>query len=211
MEHLLLWYAKLLEIIKTILPFNLTLITTASAVRSSGVAFLALLISMAAPTALAQSNDSVRYAKRLLRVSGTAEQFESAAQQQTRAIIRTYLSIVNMSVDVKLPDHVTSSIAACYDATYAWGNFEDGVAEIVSQQLTDKEMLLLIDFYNDLGLPSSEIDTFKTTLDKMSSIREFSANFIFDQSIGCVDQDAEIINRYLTSVGSPLPPTPAFQ
>ena len=165
---------------------------------------------MTAPITLAQSVDSVRYAKRLLRVSGTAEQFESAAQQQTRAIIRTYLSIVNMSVDVKLPTHVTSRISACYDAAYAWENFEDGVAEIVSQQLADKEMLLLIDFYNDLGLPPSEIDTFKATLDKMTSIREFSANFIFDQSAGCVDQDAEIINGYLTSVGSPLPSNLAF-
>lgn len=200
----------MLEIIKTRLTLNPTLTTTASTVRFSGLACLALLISLAAPTALAQSNDSVRYAKRLLRVSGTAEQFESAAQQQTRAIIRTYLSIVNMSVDVKLPTHVTSSIAACYDAAYAWENFEDGVADIVSQQLTNREMLLLIDFYNDLGLPPSEIDTFKATLDKMSSIREFSASFIFDQSAGCVDRDAEIINGYLSSVGSPLPPNLAF-
>lgn len=165
---------------------------------------MALLIILAAPLAHAESSNSIRFAKRLLKVSGTPEQFESKAEQQTRAIIRTYLSIVNMSVDVRLPAHITSRIADCYRVAYAWENFEDGIAEIVSQEMNDNEMLLLIDFYQDLGLPPSEIDTFKATLAKVPEIQEFSANFIFSESVGCVQQDAKIINQYLSEVGSPL-------
>ncbi len=196
MEHQLPWCSKLLTATTTKL--------TTSAVRYSVVFSLVLLFTIAVPGSNAESQNSFRYAKRLLEVSGTPEQFESTAQQQTSAIIRTYLSIVNMSVDVRLPRHITNSISNCYQQAYAWSNFEDGIADILAQQLSDKEMLLLIDFYRNLGLPPMEIDTFKATLAKVPAIQEISANYIFSQSEGCVEQDASTIKDYLTAIGSPL-------
>lgn len=198
MEHQLLWCSKLSARIPTR--------SATDAVQITVVPVLALLLSLAAPAAYAESPNSLRYAKRLLQVSGTAEQFEMRTQDQIRAIIRTYLSIVNMSVDVQLPQHITRRISDCYQEAYAWENFEEGIAQIFSQKLSDKEMLLLIDFYRDLGLPPSAIDTFKSTLAKVPAIQEVSADYIFNQSAGCVAKDATAINDYLIALGSPLSP-----
>ncbi|MCG8415250.1 MAG: DUF2059 domain-containing protein [Pseudomonadales bacterium] len=142
----------------------------------------------------------MRYAKRLLRVSGTAEHFAARTSHQTSNIIRSYTSIVNMEADVRLPQHILSSIRNCYQQVYAWDNFEDGIALILAQQLSDEEMLILIDFYRDLGLPPMAIETFKATIAKAPSIQQVSADFIFSSSGSCVDRDALIINDYLSSL-----------
>ncbi len=163
---------------------------------------LALLLNFGGSALHAESDNSLRYAKRLLRVSGTAEHFAARTSHQTSNIIRSYTSIVNMEADVRLPQHVLSSIRSCYQRVYAWENFEDGIALILAQQLSDEEMLILIDFYRDLGLPPMAIETFKATIAKAPSIQEVSADFIFTESGSCVDEDANTIYSYLSSLDS---------
>ncbi|MCY4266210.1 MAG: hypothetical protein OXE78_15375 [Gammaproteobacteria bacterium] len=148
---------------------------------------------------IAGSVSAQRTAKRLLQVSGTAEKFTSTAQQQIRNIIRTYASIVNMELDVTLPDTVKNRITDCYRRVYAWENFEDGIASILSQHLSGKEMLILIDYYRGLGLSPPDIDTFKALDTKAATIEAKSADYMFANSDGCVELNATSISRYLTT------------
>ena len=69
-----------------------------------------LSLSLLNPTVGA---DEIRDANRLLRASNVASHFETRTLQQTRKIIRTYSSIVEMSTDVELPQWVKLEIAAC--------------------------------------------------------------------------------------------------
>lgn len=147
--------------------------------------------------------DAVDDATRLLQVTDTEGKFESVSQRQTRAIIRTYSSIVSTSTEVNLPQRLQQNIADCYARVYAWENFEPGIAQILADNLSQKEMRLLIDFYRNLGLPPMEIQAFKNTIDKADQIRQISTEYIYNNSSGCVEQDVELILDYLASVSSP--------
>ena len=142
--------------------------------------------------------DAVRDANRLLRVTNMGSRFESTALQQTREIIRTYASIVNMSVDITLPQQIKNSIADCYAEVYAWEHFQAGIARILADNLSQKELRLLTDFYSDRGLPPMEIDTFKRIVAKADHIQRISADYIFANSDSCVQRDAELIQDYLS-------------
>lgn len=143
------------------------------------------------------SADAIDDAELLLQVSKIEGHYESMAQRQVRDIIRTYSSIVAMTVDVDLPREVTSTIARCYQEVYAWENFEAGIAQILTQELSQKEILLLIDFYQDLGLPPREIETFKGTVAKAPLLEKISADYIFSHSGNCVEHSSATIQRYL--------------
>lgn len=141
--------------------------------------------------------DDIREANRLLSVTDMGSRFESKALDQTQKIIRTYTSIVNMSLSLILPQSVKSNIAKCYAEVYAWENFEPGITEIFAKNLSTREIRLLIDFYSNLGLPPMEIETFKNTIDKADKIEQSSIEYIFNNSIGCVERDAKIINNFI--------------
>ena len=145
------------------------------------------------------SADAIRDANRLLRVTDLGSRFESMALDQTRMIIRTYASIVNMNVSITLPQSVKNSIAECYAEAYAWRQFEPGIAKIFADNLTPNEIGLLIDLYNNLGHPPSEIENFKNTLTKAEQIESSSIEYIFNNSKGCLERDVELINNYLAS------------
>jgi hypothetical protein len=162
-------------------------------------AAFALLVSFAAQSA---SADAVVDASRLLRVTSLGQQFESVAQRQTREILRTYSSIVSMTLDVSLPPLLKQTIAECYAEVYAWENFESGIALILAENLSQKEIRLLIDFYRDLGLPPMEIQTFKGTIAKADQIMQMSSEYILSNSVGCVDRDTKLILNYLASLNS---------
>lgn len=141
--------------------------------------------------------DELRDASRLLVVTNMEHQFEAMTALQTRNIIRTYDSIVATSSDISLPQSIKNRIAACYADTYAWEKFEPGIARIFADNLSAKELRLLIDFYRSRGLPPTEIGTFKNTIAKAEEIKQLSAEYIFSQSDGCVEQDARLILDYL--------------
>lgn len=141
--------------------------------------------------------DAVRDANRLLRVTNLGNRFDSMALDQTRKIIRTYSSIVNMSAALNLPQTIKNSIAACYEEVYSWDKFEPGIVQILAENLSQKELRLLIDFYSNRGLPPMEIDTFKNTVSKATEIERISIEYIFDHSGSCVVRDAELIGDFL--------------
>lgn len=151
--------------------------------------------------AVAQA-DSIDEANRLLRVTGTGKLFDSTAREQAREIIRTYSLIVSSSADRTLPRNVRDAIAECYSRNYAWENFADGIARILADHLSEKEMRLLIGFYQNRGLPPMEIETFRQTVSKGNAIAAASADFIFRNSTGCVDRDARLIKRFLVESAS---------
>lgn len=168
--------------------------------RSIFLLFLCLVIHLGGTV----SADAIDDAERLLRVSKIEGHYESMAQRQVRDIIRTYSSIVAMTVDVDLPREVTSTIARCYQEVYAWENFESGIAQILTQELSQKEILLLIDFYQDLGLPPREIDTFKDTVAKAPLLEQISADYIFSHSGNCVEHSSATIQQYLASLANTM-------
>lgn len=141
--------------------------------------------------------DNLRDANRLLRVTNLGNRFELTALDQTRKIIRTYTSIVNMNASVALPQRIKNSIAECYAEVYQWDHFKPGIAQIIADNLSQKEILLLIDFYSDRGLPPMEIETFKNTIAKADLIESSSIDYIFDNSGSCVEKDAALISEFL--------------
>ena len=122
------------------------------------------------------------------------------AARQVRDIIRTYTSIVSMTVDVRLPEEITNNISDCYARVYAWENFEQGIAEIIAQQLSQKEILILTEFYQDLALPPWEIETFKGTIAKAPLLEQVSGDYIFSNSGNCVEHSVSTIRHYLTDL-----------
>ena len=58
-------------------------------------------------------------------------------------------------------------IAACYEQTFAWEKFEDGIAQILLDNFSNHEMILLTDFYRSKGLPPTEIPSFKVAIAKV--------------------------------------------
>ena len=151
-------------------------------------------------------SDAIRDANRLLQVTDIGKHFEVTAQLQTRDIIRTYVSIVSMSLEVTLPEQIKNKIASCYAKVYAWENFQPGIAQIFAQNLSRKELRLLIDFYRNLGRPPMEIKAFKELISKSEQIRRMSAEYIFLNSGSCVDQDAGVIHDYLADQQQPIKP-----
>lgn len=147
--------------------------------------------------------DSLAAAHRLLRVADVKHHYETRTAEQTRAIIRTYASIVSMSASVDLPDELLQSIRNCYAQVYAWENFEDGLAQILAENLSGKELRLLTDFYNNLGLPPFEIESFKETIAKAGHIQEVSLDYMWATSASCVEQDAALILDYVATGSIP--------
>ena len=141
--------------------------------------------------------DAVRDANRLLRVTNLGNRFDLMALDQTRKIIRTYSSIVNMSVALDLPQTIKNLIAACYEEVYAWDQFEPGIVQILAENLSQKELRLLLDFYSNRGLSPMEINTFKNTVSKANEIERISLEYIFEHSDSCVERDAELIGEFL--------------
>lgn len=143
--------------------------------------------------------DSLQAAHRLLQLADAQYHYEARTAEQTRAIIRSYASIVSMSAAVELPDELKQEISSCYANVYAWENFEDGLARILADNLTEKELLLLIDFYNDLGLPPFEIQNFRNTIAKANHIQRISQEYMWTNSASCVEHDAELILNYVAT------------
>jgi hypothetical protein len=139
----------------------------------------------------------IRDANRLLRVSNVASQFESMTLLQTRNIIRTYSSIVAISADVELPQWIKRDIAACYEQAFAWEKFEDGIAQILLDNFSNHEMILLTDFYRSKGLPPTEITNFKIAIAKGQMIQQLTADYIFANSEGCAEHDIDLILDFL--------------
>ena len=139
----------------------------------------------------------IRDANRLLRVSNVASQFESMTQLQTRNIIRTYTSIVAISADVELPLWIKMEIEACYEQTFAWEKFEDGIAQILLNNFTNHEMVLLTDFYRSEGLPPAEIPSFKAAIAKGEMIQQLTTDYILANSEGCAEHDIGLILGFL--------------
>lgn len=159
----------------------------------------ALSVGLLGAFAVPVNADSLRDANRLLKATDVGKQFESMALQQTRNIIRTYSIIVSTSTDSSLPQQIKNSIAACYAEAYAWDKFESGIAKILTDKFSQKEMRLLIDFYSSRALPPMEIQNFKNAIAKGAQIEQMSAEFIFANSDGCVERDAEQILSYLAN------------
>ena len=143
--------------------------------------------------------DPVKTAHRLLRVADAQHHFEVRTEQQIRAIIRTYASIVSMEADLDLPDDLTGHINSCYQQVYAWENFEEGLAQILAENLSEGELELLIGFYGNLGLPPTRIQAFKDLIAKSDSIQASSLEFIWANSSSCVEQDARLIREYIAA------------
>ena len=139
----------------------------------------------------------IRDADRLLRVSNVASQFESMTLLQTQNIIRTYTSIVAMSSEVELPQWIKMEIAACYKQTFAWEKFEDGIAQILLDNFSNHEMILLTNFYRSEGLPPTEIPNFKAAIAKGEMIQQLTADYIFANSDGCAEHDIDLILGFL--------------
>ncbi len=170
--------------------------------RGKHVATLSLLcaVLLIAPPSL---GDALADARLLLRVSNTAEHFETRTQFQVSNILRTYASIVAMESDVELPAGIRSAIAECYTQEYAWENFQGGFAEIIAENLSPQQIQLLIGFYRNRGLPPSQIDTFKATIAKAELIAAISADYIFRNSPGCAHRDVQLINAFIDSQSLP--------
>lgn len=139
----------------------------------------------------------IRDANRLLRASNVASQFESMTMLQTQNIIRTYSSIVAISADVELPQWIKLEIAACYEQAFAWGKFEDGIAQILLDNFSKDEMALLTDFYRSEGLPPTEIPNFKVAIAKGEMIQQLTADYIFANSDVCAEHDIDLILGFL--------------
>ena len=165
----------------------------------AGVAAIFLWNSLACPPALADAGArSVKEANRLLRVTGAGDMFDSAAREQAREIIRTYSLIVSSSSDRSLPRRVRDAIAHCYSHNYAWENFADGIARILTDHLSDREIRLLIGIYQNRGLPPMDIEIFRQTVRKGDAIAAASAEYIYRNSTGCAGRDARLIKRFLS-------------
>lgn len=160
------------------------------------IARLLLLWTLTLASLPAQG-DSLREANRLLRVSGTGEQFDAVTARQANNIIRHYSIIVRRNTDVSLPLRLRRAIASCYQEVYAWDNFAPGIATLLARTLDEHQLRLLIDFYQSRGLPPWEIDTFKQIIGLAEEFQRASADFIYRNSASCVERDAQLIQAFL--------------
>ncbi len=164
--------------------------------RNAATIILFILLGLSAQPSLA---DAIADAERLLRVSETERHFQFAAHKQTSDLLRVYSSIVAMSANVKLPSHITREIEYCYHDAYAWDRFSTGIAEILAQHFSSKELQLLTDFYRNRGLSPLDIESFKQAISKAPGIEEQTAAYMFGRSHGCVEQASQLINKYIDS------------
>ncbi len=156
-----------------------------------------LLSGCVAVSPAAAGDESIKEANRLLEVTGTGEMFDSATREQARQIIRAYSLIVASSADRALPPHVREAIAECYRHNYAWENFAEGIARILTDHLSDKEIRLLIGIHENRGLPPMEIEIFRQTVRKGDAIAAAGTDYIYRNSTGCAGRDARLIKRFL--------------
>ncbi len=147
----------------------------------------------------AESPAQLQAAGQLLRAAQVGDLFETRARQQAQQIIHNYSVIIQRNTDYRLPVVLERRIEACYRDTYQWKFFEPGITRIVADAFSREELELLIDFHNNLGLPPNKIALFRNTIGKADWVHEQSVDFIFNNSNGCVDQDAELIIRHLLS------------
>ena len=158
---------------------------------------LLLLLTTLLLVSQGSNADILQDANRLLRMTAMENHFKLVSIDQTKKIVRTYTSIVNMSAKVSLPKTIKDSITNCYAETYSWENFSDGIAKILVDNLSPKEMDLLIDFYGNRGFPPREIETFKSIIKKAKQIEQISFEYIFKNSGSCVRHDAKLINNFM--------------
>lgn len=156
---------------------------------------LALISASLAPNQAVA--DASRDAAKLIKLTNISVQFELARQQQTRKIIRTYASIVSSESGYELPAAVKEAISLCYEQNYDWSNFEDGIVDILLENFSEKELGLLLDFYQNRGLPPTEIDAFRDIVAKGELIQTLGAQHIFAMTNGCVGQGTEAVLKYL--------------
>lgn len=155
----------------------------------------ACLLSLFLPESAAA--DATRDASRLIRLSNVRELFESTRQDQARSVIRTYASIVSTESGHRLPERIKKEIARCYDENYHWPNFEDGIVEILVENFTDKELKLLLGFYQNLSVSPTQIDAFRDIVAKGELIQSLSAEYIFNSTQGCIELGTEAVLAYL--------------
>ena len=163
-----------------------------------------LICAMAAITlclSCAAKADSLQSARVLLRVSNTAQHFDRQTQKHVTQVLRTYSSIVAMEAGVELPNPIRAAIADCYAREYAWHKFERGFAVILSQHLSAVQINLLIGFYRNQSIPPNQIQRFKNAIESAGAIAVNSADLIYTTSPGCVQQDSQLIKRYLSEAG----------
>ena len=106
-----------------------------------------------------------------------------------------------MEAGVELPNPIRAAIADCYKREYAWHKFERGFAVILSQHLSAVQIDLLIGFYRNQGIPPNQIQRFKNAIASAGAIAANSADLIYTTSPGCVQQDSQLIRRYLFEAG----------
>ena len=155
------------------------------------------MLSCALLLAQAGFGDSLRDANELLEAARTESQFETLAEQQARSIVATYANILEMALEVSLPEELQSEIVNCYSETYRWENFSTGITELLAQELSSEQLTLLINFYRSQGLPPGDIELFKDTIAMADHIAQLSGEFIYNNSSGCVERDAQLIHEFL--------------
>lgn len=167
----------------------------------SGISVLLLTLALLLPCrlAIAETKEQLLAAERLLQIAKVGDRFEIQAQQQAMQIIYNYSVIIHRNTDYRLPVLVERRIAECYQNTYQWKYFAEGIAHIVASNFSSEELDLLIDFHNNLGLPPNKIQLFRDTIDKAGAIHQQSIDYIFANSAGCVDRGAELIIQHLQS------------
>ena len=109
-----------------------------------------------------------------------------------------------METGLELPNLIRNAIANCYAREYAWHKFENGFAVILSQHLSAVQIDLLIGFYRNQGIPPNRIQDFKDAIASASAIAANSAELIYTTSLGCVQQDVQLISSYLSEAGLPV-------
>ncbi|MFT4862794.1 MAG: hypothetical protein ACI95C_002018 [Pseudohongiellaceae bacterium] len=158
------------------------------------ISFLVFIL-LSAP-ALARA-DALDDAFKLLRLTNIDKQFNAASAEQTRDIIRTYSLIVSDAAEVQLPQAIKTAISKCYEESYDFTKFRRGIAEILVDTFSAKELELLVDFHSDLALPPSEISAFREIVAKAELVQRIGAEFILDNSEGCLQQGTNLVLDFL--------------
>lgn len=157
-----------------------------------------LLITLISLPALAGA-DALDEAFSLLRLTSIDQKFDATRRQQTRDIIRTYSLIVSEKSEVQLPQPVKNAISKCYEESYDFEKFRRGIAEILVNTFSEKELKLLVDYNSNLGLPPREITAFREIVAKADIVQSIGAEFILNNSTGCVQKGASLVMEFLAS------------
>jgi len=160
---------------------------------------LLFLICFVLTVQKANADSLHRDVNHLLELTNLGAQFEHIATEQSKKIIRTYSSILNMSKSLTLPQEIKQRIQKCYTEVYSWEKFSKGITKILAESFTEKEINILIDFYSSLGLPPKDITNFKALIEKAEKIEEVSIQYIYENSGSCVREDSRLINTFLNS------------